>query len=69
MEMEKSRDKPPKTCRGNKIKARESEAGSARIHVVMGEKSKSAKGKCYRHKPRGEHVDTKRETERERGGE
>lgn len=27
--MEKRRDKPPKTCRGNEIKARESKAESA----------------------------------------
>lgn len=64
--MEKRRDKPPKTCRGNKIKARESEAESA---MYWWGKSKSAKGKCYRHKPRGEHADTKRETEREGEGE
>lgn len=44
--------KPPKACRGNKIRAGEREAESARIHVLVGGKSERAKGKHYRHKPR-----------------
>lgn len=56
------RYKPPKACRENKTRARESETESARIHVpVRRKKSKRAKGKWCRHKPRREHVETKRE--------